>query len=527
MQRRAALLVTGLLTVSAVAVPWLAIPRGEAPVGLYGDPADMAVPGDSDVYDAVWHFWWARTAVLDGQDPMFCPLIYHPTGASLSLHNIGWPSVLALSVLSPDPVASLNTGLFVGTLLVFVAAALLARQWGAGAEGAFVAGFIVSLMPSRVSHLYQHYMVAQIGWSLLALFFFTESLDRKKRAVPLVLFSALAALESLYHSLFLVFGAAAVLMLRRRRYSGRDAFRSAALVAIGIALAAAWYIPRRGPLAADPMDWREAVHWSAEPVSYLLPSSFGLAGTLSGLPLRYGWMPNTFEGQVSCGLTVFLLFCAICAGGRRPMLAAVSAGIILFSLGPLLKLGGTPLPVPLPWMVPARIPVLAHARVPARLGMLFGTVAAVTVGAGWGRVKPMLRWPLLALMLFELFIPRFPVVSVTVPSACSGVRGPVLDLPAESMVRITSFYQTRHAQPRLTSFLARGGSNAMELAGLKGLMMGDSTIASDSLLRSTAAETALYHRMLLPPEQRRYYDSLYAPVFTGASRADSVWVWRR
>lgn len=527
MSRRVAPFLTAFLALSAVSAPWFAVLGGEAPMGLYGDPADTVIRDDSDVYDAVWHFWWVRQAVFTGRDPMFCPVIYHPSGASLSLHNIGWTSTLALSGIGENPVASLNLSLFLGTLLTFGAAALLASQWGAGLEGAFLAGMIVSLMPSRVSHLYQHYMLAQIGWALLALYFFTELLSRRRGILPVLLFTSLATLESFYHSLFVMVGAAAILVLRRSDYGWKNAVNALAPVMAGIILAMVWFIPRHGPVHMDPLDWREAVHWSGEPLSYLMPSSFGLAGTLWGLPLKYPWMPNAFEGQVSCGLTVLLLFGAICVKGRKPSLALVSMGVVLLSLGPLLKWNGTPLPVPLPWMLPARVPILAHARVPARLGMLLGTLAAVSAGVAWGRIRPHVRWPLFALIVFELFIPVFPVVSPAIPAACSEARGPVLDLPAGNMVRITSFYQTAHRQNRLTAFLARGGSKAMELSGLSGLEMGDSTIVTDALLRRTTAETALYHRMILHLDQRSFYDSIYSPAFPGGTPADSVWVWRR
>lgn len=524
---------TIMLTLTAVLLPWLVLLTGNGgmPVGLPADPADVVFRGDSDVYDAVWHFWWTERALSESQDPMFCPLVFFPAGASMSLHNIGWSSTLAAAnpLYGGNPVASLNFSLLFGTLLVFSAGVLIARQWGAAWDGAFLAGFIASLMPSRAGHIFQHYMIAQTGWTMMSLYFLTDYLKRRKgwRLILTGLFAGLATLESLYHVILLVSGAAAVLVLRREGRAFFPALRALGAIAAGTALAGAWYIPRVTLAETGGMTWTEAVHWSAEPVSYLMPSPFGLAGLVFGLPLRQPWMPNAFEGNVSCGLSVLLVFMAVCAGRRRWLPALVFLLIAVLSLGPLLKMNGTPTGIPLPWMAPARLPLLANARVPARLSMVAGLIAAVTVGVACRNLKPLLRGFVLLLVIFELTIPALPVLPVTVPEACLRASGPVLDLPAGCMTRITAFYQTRHGQPRLTAFLARGGSKALEDARLSGLLMGDTTIVTDSLLMSTTAETALYHRMLLEPAQRSFYDSLYAPAFPDGMPDDSVWSWHR
>lgn len=523
---------TVILTILAAALPWIVLLTGDRgmPVGLPGDPADVVVQGDSDVYDAVWHFWWTERALSESLDPMFCPLVFFPAGASMSLHNIGWPSTLALAnpLVAGDPVRALNLALFFGTALVFAAGVLIARQWGAGWDGAFLAGFIAALMPSRVGHLYQHYMIAQIGWAMFSLYFFTRYLDRRGRGLyAAALFAGLATLESLYHIIFVFLGTAAILLLRNGVYTRGTAIRALTSVSMGVALAGIWFIPRNVGTASGYYSWMEAVHWSAEPLSYLVPSPFGLAGSILSFPLKRGWMPNAFEGNVTCGLSVLLLFVVVCARKRRWVLPLIMLSLIVLSLGPLLKIDGVPTPYVLPWMGPARLTLLANARVPARISMLAGVVAAVTAGVALKGMKPLARGLVLSAVLFELTIPFFPVLPVSVPEACLHASGPVLDLPAGCMTRITAFYQTMHGQPRLTAFLARGGEKALEDANLSGLLMGDRAIVTEGVLMSTRAETALYHRMLLDPAERSLYDSLYAPAFPSALPDDSVWVWRR
>lgn len=529
MSRSTGLLIVGLTAVLAVTAPWPGALAGNDPVGLPGDPSDMAVAADSDVYDCVWHFWWTRRALSSGTDPIFSPVVFYPRGASLSLHNIGWTSALIYGAtgIPGSPVAALNLSLFLGTLLTFAAGTLLAREWGAGAEGALLAGMIMALMPSRIAHLYQHYMIAQIGWTLLSLFFVTRHLRRGKGAVPAGLMAAVATLESFYHSVFLILGFFVILILSGRKTDRRRAAVSGISVVAGVLLGLTWFIPRHQPPPVDHFTWREAVHWSAEPRSYLLPSPFGLAGRLFGFSMKQPWMPNAFEGQVSPGLTVLLVLAGVSLFRRRRSLALVSLGIAVLSFGPLLKWNGVPTPLPLPWMLPARVPLLAHARVPARLAILFGSMAAVTTGVVFGRLRGTFRWVLLALIVFELAVTELPTVSARVPESCLQARGPVLDLPGGTMMRVTSFYQTLHGSPRLTSFLARGGSASLEEAGLSGLLMTDSVPVTEEMLLATPAGTVFYHRMLLPGPERHFRDSLYRAVFPGGSPEDSVWVWQR
>jgi hypothetical protein len=44
----------------------------------------------SDVWVHIWTFWWLKTALLNGDNPLFTPLLFHPSGVSLTSHNIAW-----------------------------------------------------------------------------------------------------------------------------------------------------------------------------------------------------------------------------------------------------------------------------------------------------------------------------------------------------------------------------------------------------------------------------------------------------
>ncbi|NCC35960.1 MAG: hypothetical protein EOM24_28685, partial [Chloroflexia bacterium] len=48
-----------------------------------------AVPGNAfDSWQNMWNMWWLRTALLEGVNPYFTPMLYHPQGTSLLLQTL-------------------------------------------------------------------------------------------------------------------------------------------------------------------------------------------------------------------------------------------------------------------------------------------------------------------------------------------------------------------------------------------------------------------------------------------------------
>ena len=485
--------------------------------GLVGvESAEPSVEGDADPYEHAWQFWWVSRALGSGTDPRFSPVIYAPEGASLAYDHVGWFDTLLFGLVGLGdamPALAHSLSLLYGTVLTAFFGWLLARSWGAGAYGALFAALAMAWLPARTSHLLQHYQVANC-WALpAAMWAVTLYLKDGRRRVLAVfgLFSLAGGLESPFISLFIAASLPAV------RLVIGGSWRRTGLLAL------AWVLPTAalGLLAATAPGvtgalaphWREAVYWAAEPLSFLLPSPFGVAAGVSGLPARLDWMPNAAEGVVTPGLTVLALFLIHIWRKRDWRLAVPVAGLWLLSLGPELKLLGRSTGIPLPFRLFQLLPVLEGVRAPSRFAIPAGMLVALAAGIAFSRSGARWKPVLFALLLLELGLPSLPVLPTRVPEACLQVDegSTVLEVPVDPTVRRYSWFQTAGGYRRRYAFLARLPS-----------MMDADSILEGSLEDENV--TIMYHRWLYRPQDRIDLDRELAPVFPSGSPSDSVWV---
>ena len=119
---------------------------------------------------------------------------------------------------------------------------------------------------------------------------------------------------------------------------------------------------------------------------------------------------------------------------------------------------------------------------------------------------------LLALLMFELWIPVLSTMSTSIPSACTSIPAgsTVLEIPADNRIRRYAWFQTAASYSRRYAFLARLPELPEE----------------DVILQEAGEEgyVLVYHRWLFNEEDRDRYDTLYSELFPEGSTADSVWV---
>ncbi len=494
-------------------LPWLIFAfAGTGIVGMPAERADVLFAGDSDVFDGVWHFWSVRTSLDNGQDPRISDI------GSLVWHNIGWPDVF-LSFITGF---SYNMVLFIGTLFSALAGYLLARSWGIGKAGSLVAGFIIAWMPLRLVRVYQHYMLASAGFVILSLFGVRRVLleTDKKYSILLLLTSFLALMESLYSVLIIAVGFLITAILTKNAGMKRVLFAALAL-SLGAALALLWFFTAPEAFSTNPsVDWKEAVHWAAEPQWFILPSFLGE-------PLVLDTMPNPFEGVVSPGLTVALLALIYTFRKKSWVALLCAGGIVILSMGPLLKICGRPTAIPLPYMVITRLPFLSAARSPARLSMITGLMAALAAGKLIESRKSVLAWGLIILMAVELVPLKLRTIDDTVPSCYteSWESLPVtLEIPASKAIRRYSMFQIADGAPRLIGFLARGGE-WQEKAIPPSLLWNSEFLPTEEDMINSGARRIIYNRWMFEDSIQEKYDSLYTSLFTEDDKSDSVWVW--
>jgi len=163
----------------------------------------------------------------------------------------------------------------------------------------------------------------------------------------------------------------------------------------------------------------------------------------------------------------------------------VLVGFWALSLGPLLRVWGTPVPfVPMPYRVLQKlVPALALSGVPARMMVMVTLAAAVLVAVAltvlWresGRARS-LAVVLLALLVVE-YLPRpIPTSAPLVPAYVRALRairepGALLDLVSgyasdrpfgtDAGAGIALYYQTLHEHPMAAGYLARLPTSAWQ-----------------------------------------------------------------
>ncbi len=500
------------LLVFCFLLPWIITAYTETGViGMYSELPHALITNDSDVYDALWHLWWNSSSL----DKRLDPRSYGEF--TLAWHNMGWPDLF----ISFFTGLGYNSMLFFGSLFAGFAGYLLAREWGLGKPGALLAGFIIIWMPVRFIRVYQHYTIASIGFVLLALFFIKRYFSTEKNIYLIWVFlsSALAVTESLYHGFTIAIAWIVSFFLSKEvKFS---LFWKAGLIAgAGCILGSLWLFTAPNAFSVNPgIDWKDAVYWAAEPQSFFLPSFLGK-------PLTFSYMPNLFEGVVSPGLIVAILALYYCFLKKSWKSLLVVLGIILLSWGPLLKFRGIPTPVPLPFMVLAKLPWLSAARAPARFAIITGIMAAIAAGAFVEKRKSKLFWLLTGLIIIEITPFKLNSIETTVPDFYRQRINPglTLEIPASDRFRRYSLFEIADSSERIVKYLARNGE--IQMSAVPQSLWWESEVEPilDDFFE-TGAETIVYNRWMFSDSIQNHYDSLYSNVFIDQFQGDSVWVW--
>lgn len=476
---------------------------------------DPSVRGDSDVFDQAWHFWWVSYALDNGDDPRYCRLIYPPDGVSLVYHHIGWVDTYIFAyagISSNDPAVSYNLSLMVGTLLTALFGWYLARSWGADRYGALFTALALAWLPSRTAHLLQHYQIANCWALIAALWLCREYLSKRnwRYYAGFAVAVLAAAFESPFLAMFVAIGVFATAFITHANW--KRTVMLALVVIIAMIVSTMFIIKAPGDAGSPAMHWREAIYWSAEPQSFILPSPFGLVGEITGIPHRLSWMPNTFEGVVTPGLVVLIAFIFIAWKKKQWRFVLIVLSLFLLSLGPELRLFGRPLGIPLPFRLLQSIPVLNGIRAPSRFAILGGILVATGGGMAITTMNGRLKNLFFFLFLSEMAVQVLPSVTADIPGICYDISSDrtVLEIPIDRNVRRYAWFQTASPYVRQYAFLARYPETLEEVPEFPEM--------------SGNADLVLYHRWLFEDDVKAHYDSLYSQYFPGFTSLDSIWI---
>jgi hypothetical protein len=496
-----------------------------------------SIPGDGgDAVEHLWSLWWGKKAMLDLKTSMAnLAYFYHPFGAyhpMLSATPMVQIVELPLALLF-KPLVVYNLTLLSGFVLTALTTYVLCYYITKDRSAAFVGGLIFGFAPTRSIHGFGH--LAQTITYLFPLYaLFLLKLMRHpswKNGLSAGLLLGISALVNLVHTAYfvLIFTLCWLIyffVTHRQRFLSPRFLRALAimlLVASGLTLP--FFVPFMLALYSGRVDYEPAgglIAFSNNPFSFMVPSArhplvetLGASSTFADLLGRHDVETLAYVGLLPFGLAIWGVFRNRSAARFWWLFALISA---VFSMGPLLKLGGEPvvldvvegrqLFLPLPYLLFRALPFFGMGRNPARIALGTPLALAVLVSLGMVQVRKWqeLRrqrafWPIVgaisAVILFEYcVIFPYPTVNLPSPAFYERVRAEdgdlaIFDYPLNlyqgalfHKFNRPMFYQTIHERP-----ISGGQIWRLTMEGKRTLLLLDGLITPQDRIRPDIIHT--------------------------------------
>jgi hypothetical protein len=525
----------------------------------------QGIPGDAggDAGQTVWTLWWVAESIRHGDSPFFTHLIFYPAGVSLVSQALDLvDAVVFLPVeLFWGPMVEYNVAVLFAFVATGYGAYLLGRHLTGSALAGFVCGFAFAYGPFHTVRLLGHFVWITIEWVPLAVLFMIRSLETGawRDRIWAAAFWVLAGLCNWYLAIFLgIFFALAIGWQASVRRCSAE-WRRTLIVAVstaGTALLAV--LPLVVPMGLEALHEpylqrpeAEAIAYSADVLDYLIPSPLNpwVGHWVSALTAHMIGRSG-IERTVYLGITVVAL-AAFGTLRRRPAslfwLLTASTFFVL-SLGPLLHVDGTPLPiriaglgVPLPFQLLWHVPVMQLTHVPARFGLMVALAIDVLVAFGVEALIGILRrsapahymlgsvGAIVALIGAEFLVVPIPFQRFSIPAfyqrlAASPDHRAIVEVPI-TPTGTYQLYQTFHHRPMVGGYLPRtppdpfadGSPGLWELAYFttQDIIDQDPVLTARSFLRRSGIGHVILHKDLLTPSQlamaRAYLSEVLGP----------------
>jgi hypothetical protein len=442
----------------------------------------------------VWHMWWIRHALEQGLSPFENPMVYYPDTVPFYIQalSIATGLLAAPALWTGGPWAAYNVAALLSFVLAGGLSYALLRHLGVRPWLAFLAGLLYAFAPFHVTKYADgHLDLAQTQW--LPLYVLTLLLVDKYRSwralLAAALVGALIVLTNLYWALFSVlftglFFAERLLRARTRR----EALRAIGLPLAIAALLALVLLPYWvGVFSTLHLGGRPGLEestrlYSADLLDFFTPNlNHPLWGEFA---LAWGgrWHPYSQGGNVGLGL---VLLASILAGAwlvarpSRPSLASLPSlelgrwlllifCLLIFCLGPELKIAGYRTGIPLPYALIENLPGVSLARKPNH-AILYVLLCATVVAALLGErlLRAHWRYAHAAIVLatlvaaVEMLPPRWQVFPPPPDSAffaqlaAMPAKEGLLNLPRDNHTSIYTRQQIAHQWPIVGGTISR------------------------------------------------------------------------
>ncbi len=425
-----------------------------------------------DAGQGVWNLWWARSSLLNGQNPYLTRHIFYPLPINLFFQTLSLPNALLVLpiLIGLGPVVAFNSV----TLLSFglggyfsyrLALALLKDR-----PAALVAGFLFACGPYHIQRIWSGPMeLIAIQWIPLYLFCFVQALARPSplRLIGAAMALLITTLASQYYGLYTAVYTAGhgllATLLAAPTYRWRTLGASAAVGILWL-LGLVPIILRVGGVGDAVLeDWqvRQVFH-SVALVDLISPN---IQHPLWGQALA-AWQNQShpFGLENGAGLSVAMLLLVGIALVRRwkqswPW-AALVLGSYLLAMGPQLRFDAAQSPIPGPFLLLDLITPFRNSSRPSIFIALSAIALAVLCAQGFVLLNQRPRWGLGLLLVAELLVSPWPITPLRVAPAYQALNadplpGAVLELPPRNDDSIYLLNQICHGRPLVGGYLAR------------------------------------------------------------------------
>ncbi len=447
-----------------------------------------------DAGQGVWNLWWTRSMLLLGDNPFVTQHLFFPLELNLFYQTLSLPNaLLAASVLfGIGPVAAFNAVTLLSFALGGYAVYRLARGLPADRLPALLAGFVFVGGAYHMQRIWSGPMeLIAVQWTPFYLLLLCGALARPTglRVVGAGLALLITTLASQYYGLYAAIYTAAHVGMAALIAPQGNRLR---ILGVGIGVGVVWaatLLPMLlaagglGGVALD--DWyiRQVYH-SVALIDLVAPNT---RHPLWGAAVE-AWHANLHEfgpeGGASLGSVVLLLIgWAILRDRRRawPWLA-LAVLMLLFAMGPQLRLTGADSPIPGPFLLldlfgpfrnSSRPSVfVALMLIPVAMLVAIGLTAFGVLAGGerglrgvrGGHIGPPLRRALpgllAALVVAEALVAPWPITPLHAAEraalmAADPLPGAVFALPPRNNDSRNLLDQICHGRPLIGGYLAR------------------------------------------------------------------------
>ncbi len=477
--------------------------------GIWPYPGAQTFGGGCLEY--VWSGWWLKKALIEQPlDPLFCPNIYWPVGASVAFHDFSYLNTLPSIVLPTEFLLGWHNLCLLGTFVLSgYFTYRLAYEVTGSRSGAILAGLLFAFSPYRTSRLTQLNTLSQEFIPLLFLVLWRVYSGKSKgtwmEAFLGGLFLALTSLGSWYHLSILT-----VILVAWGVWTYRASFwlflcrlfLFAGVLLSPFLIQIVWHTTR---FDYYPHTLVRSHRFSCDLLYYFLPYQFDSWTYSKVVPkiesvIGAGWITSPERVGYFLGY-VALFLVLVCLTRRRKgvwslwvFLALVA---VVLSLGPYLKIGGrdtvnigklfaligfpeswradwTP-KIPLPFLLFREIPLIGGAAVPRRFAEITVLMTSLLAAEGFKvfilkfKAKPgvgMGAWIPLILIWIAFTMEQWKFIYPANPAPISRFYseyladqpdGAILELPIDynNESRDYGYYQTRHGRPLFSAIIGR------------------------------------------------------------------------